>query len=89
MSPWARSVVLLNFHRHSAIKAIASAQIIKLISQQYDFEITEDFRLGRTDFTKKNQATYIPICSRNNDVYAKFSVVWLPGSSNLDWELRN
>jgi hypothetical protein len=53
------------------------------------FKITEDFRIGRADTYKKNQATYIPIYCRSNDIYAKFSIVWVPCRSDLDWEIQN
>ncbi len=53
------------------------------------FEITQDFRIGKADTHKKNQATYIPIYGRNKNVYAKFSVIWLPCLSDLDWEIQN
>jgi hypothetical protein len=54
-----------------------------------NFRITQDFRIGRSDTFKKNQATYIPIQGRDKDVYAKFSVVWIPCRSDLDWEIQN
>lgn len=54
-----------------------------------NFEITPDFRIGRADTWKKNQATYIPIYSREKDIYAKFSIVWIPCHSDLDWEIQN
>jgi hypothetical protein len=53
------------------------------------FKVTPDFRIGRTDRFKKNQATYIPIYGRDKSVYAKFSVVWIPYHSDLDWEIQN
>ena len=53
------------------------------------FKITQDFRIGKSNTFKKNQATFISINSRDNDVYAKFSVVWLPCHSDLDWEIQN
>lgn len=53
------------------------------------FKITEDFRIGRADTHKKNQATYIPIYCRSTDLYAKFSIVWIPCRSDLDWEIQN
>jgi hypothetical protein len=55
----------------------------------FHFEITNDFKVGRSKFHKKNQSTYIPIYFRSDDLYAKISVVWLPGACNLDWELGN
>ena len=54
-----------------------------------NFKITQDFRIGRADMFKKNQATYIPIYGRDKNVYAKFSVVWVPCLSDLDWEIQN
>ena len=54
-----------------------------------NFKITEDFRIGKPDFFKKNQATYIPIYIRDKNVYAKFSIVWIPCRSDLDWEIQN
>jgi len=54
-----------------------------------NFKITPDFRIGKANTFKKNQATYIPIYTRDKDVYAKFSVVWLPCRSDLDWEIQN
>jgi len=53
------------------------------------FKITKDFRIGKADTFKKNQATYIPILGRDKNVYTKFSVVWLPCRSDLDWEIEN
>jgi hypothetical protein len=53
------------------------------------FKVTEDFRIGRADTYKKNQSTYIPLYIRDNDLYAKFSIIWLPGNWNLDKEIRN
>lgn len=53
------------------------------------FKITPNFRIGRASTYKKNQSTYIPIYIRDKDVYAKFSVVWVPCLSDLDWEIQN
>lgn len=53
------------------------------------FKVTENFRIGRADTYKKNQSTYIPLYIRDNDLYAKFSIIWLPGNWNLDKEIRN
>lgn len=54
-----------------------------------NFEITSDFRVGRANTWRKNQATYISIYSRDKDIYAKFSIVWLPCHADLDWEIQN
>ena len=51
------------------------------------FQVTPAFRIGRSDTTRKNQATYVPIYCRE-DVYAKFSVIWVPCLSDLDHELQ-
>lgn len=53
------------------------------------FKITEDFRIGRSDTYKKNQSTSIPLYIRDNDLYGKFTIIWLPGHWNLDKEIRN
>jgi hypothetical protein len=54
-----------------------------------NFKITQAFRIGRSNTYKKNQVTYIPIYSRDKNIYAKFSVVWIPCRSDLDWEIQN
>ena len=54
-----------------------------------NFRITQDFRIGRANTHKKNQATYIPIFGRDKNIYSKFSVVWIPCRSDLDWEIQN
>ena len=54
-----------------------------------NFKITPEFRIGKINTFKKNQATYIPIYLKDKDVYAKFSVVWIPCRSDLDWEIQN
>jgi hypothetical protein len=54
-----------------------------------NFKVTQDFRIGKADIHKKNQATYIPIYGRDKNVYAKFSVVWILCRSDLDWEIQN
>lgn len=54
-----------------------------------NFNIPPDFRIGRADTYKKNQATYIPLYGRNKEVYAKFSVIWIPCHADLDWEIQN
>ncbi len=53
------------------------------------FVITPDFRFGKPSTFKENHATYIPIHLINKNVYAKFSVVWIPCRSDLEWEIRN
>jgi len=53
------------------------------------FKITEDFRIVETKTWKHNQATYIKIDRRNKDLYANFSVTWLPKKCDLEDELRN
>jgi hypothetical protein len=53
------------------------------------FKIAEDFRIGKSDTYKKNQATYIPLYLRDKNLYAKFSIIWLPGTWNLDKEIWN
>lgn len=54
-----------------------------------DFQITEDFQIVETKTWKHNHATYIKIERRNKDLYANFSVTWLPKKFNLDQELHN
>lgn len=54
-----------------------------------NFKITPEFRIGKANTFKRNQATYIPIYLRDKNVYAKFSVVWIPCRSDLDWEIQN
>ncbi|HEY9048978.1 MAG TPA: hypothetical protein VIN08_23925 [Ohtaekwangia sp.] len=53
------------------------------------FEITPEFKIGKKTTWKRNHVTYIPIYLKDEEVYAKFSFVWLPTKSDLDWELRN
>lgn len=74
-----------------SLLAISCSSVPKTLYQDkgINFKITEDFRIGRSKTYKANQATYIPIYSRDNRVYAKFSVVWLPCRSDLDWEIQN
>jgi hypothetical protein len=81
----------LNISLVVSLFAMSCASIPKTLYQDkgLDFKITEDFRLGRSDTYKKNQATYIPIYGRDKNVYAKFSVVWIPCRSDLDWEIQN
>ena len=73
------------------INAISCSSIPKTFYQDkgIKFKITEDFRIGKTDFYKKNQSTYIPIYTKDKNVYAKFSVIWIPCRSDLDWEIQN
>ncbi|MBL0740656.1 hypothetical protein [Chryseolinea lacunae] len=73
------------------ILAVSCSSVPKTSYQDngLNFKITPDFRLGRTDTYKKNQATYIPFYGRDKKVYAKFSVVWIPCRSDLDWEVQN
>jgi hypothetical protein len=73
------------------IFSISCSSVSKTLYQDngLNFKITQDFRIGRPDTYKKNQATYIPIYTRDKNVYAKFSVVWLPCRSDLDWEIQN
>src|SRR5688572_20521716 len=70
---------------------ISCASVPKTLYQDkgLNFKITQDFRIGRSDTHKKNQATYIPIYGRDKNIYAKFSVVWIPCRSDLDWEIQN
>ena len=70
---------------------ISCASVPKAFYQDkgLNFKITQDFRIGRPDTHKKNQATYIPIYCRDKNIYAKFSVVWIPCRSDLDWEIQN
>jgi hypothetical protein len=53
------------------------------------FKVTEDFRIGRADTYKKNQATSIPLYIRDSNQYGKFTIIWLPGNWNLDKEINN
>lgn len=78
------SLIILTF-------SISCASVPKTLYQDkgLNFKITPDFRIGRTNTYRKNQATYIPIYSRDKNVYAKFSVVWIPCHSDLDWEIQN
>ena len=52
------------------------------------FKVTDGFRIGKADTWKKNQSTYIPLYCRDKNIYAKFSVIWVPGNSNLDKEIQ-
>ena len=54
-----------------------------------NFKISEDFKIVDTKTWKHNHATYIKIERRNNDLYANFSVSWLPKKCDLDDELQN
>jgi hypothetical protein len=54
-----------------------------------NFEITEDFKIAGTKRWKHNHATYIKIERRDKDLYANFSVTWLPKRFDLDKELQN
>jgi len=54
-----------------------------------NFKITEDFKIVETKTWRHNGATYIKIERRNKDLYANFSVTWLPKRFNLDKELQN
>ncbi len=54
-----------------------------------NFQITEDFKIVETKTWKHNHATYIKIERRNKNLYANFSVTWLPKKFNLDKELQN
>ena len=54
-----------------------------------NFKITEDFKVVETKTWKHNNATYIKIDRRNNELYANFSVTWLPKKCDLDDELQN
>ena len=54
-----------------------------------NFKITEDFKIVETKTWKHNHARYIKIERRNKDLYANFSVTWLPKKFNLDKELQN
>jgi hypothetical protein len=55
----------------------------------FGFKITEDFKIVETKTWKHNHATYIKIEGRNKDLYANFSVTWLPKKFDLDKELQN
>ena len=54
-----------------------------------NFKITEEFKIVETKAWKHNHATYIKIDRRNKDLYANFSVTWLPNKCDLDDELKN
>ena len=53
-----------------------------------NFKITEEFKIVKTETWKHNDATYIKIERRNENLYANFSVTWLPKNFDLDKELR-
>ncbi len=54
-----------------------------------NFKITEDFKIVETKIWNHNHATYIKIDIRSKDLYANFSVTWLPKKCYLDDELKN
>lgn len=54
-----------------------------------NFKITEDFKIVETKTWKHNNATYIKIERRNRNLYANFSVTWLPKKCELEDELKN
>ena len=54
-----------------------------------NFKITEDFKIVETKTWKHNNATYIKIERRDKNLYANFSVTWLPKKCDLDDELKN
>ena len=53
-----------------------------------NFKITKDFKVVEAKTWKHNNATYIKIDRRDNDLYANFSVTWLPKKCDLDDELQ-
>jgi hypothetical protein len=54
-----------------------------------NFKVTEDFKIVETRTWKHNHATYIKIERRNKELYANFSVTWLPKKFDLDKEIQN
>lgn len=54
-----------------------------------NFKITEEFKIVETKTWKHNNATYIKIERRNKNLYANFSVTWLPTKCDLGDELEN
>jgi hypothetical protein len=54
-----------------------------------NFKITEEFKITETKTWEHNNATYIKIERRNKNLYANFSVTWLPKKCALDDELKN
>lgn len=73
------------------VGTISCSSVPKILYQDkgLNFKVTQDFRIGKADIHKKNQATYIPIYCRDKNIYAKFSIIWIPCRSDLDWEIQN